>query len=233
MIGILSDAHGNLPAFNLAINILKRNGANKLIFLGDAVGYLPTPDVISAIQDLGENISCIRGNHEDILLSGVFDPEREQVYQHEATLYQMNAAQVGFIKSWPEKAIKEFAAGSAIFIHGSPKDSIYGYVYQDADFSTFTIKESFVFMGHTHRPFVRQYHGKTFINVGSCGLPRDHGALGAAALFDEQTGSVRIIRFDIMKETQNIIDALGLVHPSVISLLTRRHQELEGEIYEK
>jgi len=45
MIGILSDAHGNRPAFDLAISVLQGYGAKIFYFLGDAVGYLPTTDV--------------------------------------------------------------------------------------------------------------------------------------------------------------------------------------------
>ena len=133
MIGILSDAHGNRPAFDLAINVLKRNGAEKFVFLGDAVGYLPTPSVLSSIQNLGETISCIRGNHEDILLTGHFDPVREPLYQHAVTRRQMNEAQLLLIKAWPAQAALEFAAGTVLFLHGSPQDPTYGYVYPDTD----------------------------------------------------------------------------------------------------
>ena len=40
-IGILSDAHGNPHGLNRCLTALKREGAERLYFLGDAVGYLP------------------------------------------------------------------------------------------------------------------------------------------------------------------------------------------------
>lgn len=230
MIGVLSDAHGNRPAFDLSINILRRYGAVRFIFLGDAIGYLPTPVVVSAIQELGASISCIRGNHEDILLKEAFDPYREAAYQHKATKGKMNANSLEFVIAWPTQLSLEFMAGNALFVHGSPQDPTYGYVYPDTDLGAFPVKEPFVFMGNTHRPFIRLHKGTTFINVGSCGMPRDHGALASIVLFNDQTGHIRILRFDIRREIQEALGAIEQVHPSVHNLFYRRTQEFEGEI---
>ena len=230
MIGILSDAHGNRPAFDLSIKILRHHGAEKFFFLGDAVGYIPTLGVISAIQELGAAISCIRGNHEDILIKEKFDPSREAVYQHKTTKGNMNVNSRDFVITWPTELSLEFKAGNALFIHGSPQDHTYGYVYADTDLGVFSVNEQFVFMGNTHRPFIRQHKGSTFINTGSCGMPRDHGALGSIVLFNDQTGHIRILRFDIQREIQEAVEATGQVHPSVKNLFNRRTQKFEGEI---
>jgi len=232
MIGVLSDAHGNRPAFELSVIILRRYGAKRFIYLGDAVGYIPTPDVILAIHDLGEEIICIRGNHEGILLRGVFDPFREAVYQHAKTKSKMNAASIDFIKRWPSQLTVEFEAGNAMFVHGSPQDPSCGYVYEDTDLSAFEAKETFVFMGHTHRPFIRNESGTTYVNVGSCGLPRDHGTLGSVGLFDEQTGMVRILRFDIRRQIEQTLASINGLHPSVLAMHLRQPQSYEGELIE-
>lgn len=230
MIGVLSDAHGNRSAFDLSIGILRRYGAEKFIFLGDAIGYLPTLGVISAIQELGAAISCIRGNHEDILIKETFDPYREAVYQHKTTKGKMNVDTLDFVITWPKQLSLEFKVGNALFVHGSSQDPTYGYVYPDTDLDAFPVKEPFVFMGNTHRPFIRRHKGTTFINVGSCGMPRDHGALGSVVLFNDQTGQIRILRFGIHREIQETLETLGQVHPSVNNLFNRRTQEFEGEI---
>jgi len=232
MIGILSDAHGNFPAFDKAINILRREGATRFVFLGDAIGYLPTPLVLVAIQRLGKDIDCICGNHEDIFLKGIVDSERDLIYQHHGTRHQINQVQLEFIKSWPVRSTKTFDIGSALFVHGSPLKPIYGYVYPNTDLADFEVEERFVFMGHTHRPFMRQHLGTTFVNVGSCGLPRDYGTLGSVALFDELTGNVRILRFDITQETQMALASIGAVHSSIYSLLARKTEEIIGELIE-
>ena len=197
MLGILSDAHGNRPAFDLAIALLKRCGADQLVFLGDAIGYLPTPDVVDSIRDLGANIRSLRGNHEELLLNKCHDPARELTYQHEETRSRMTKSQIDFVQSWPTSYRSECSAGKSLFVHGSPSDHLFGYMYPDTDLNDFRVTEEFVFMGHTHRPFVRQSGGTTYVNVGSCGLPRDQGCFGSAAMFDDQTGATRILRFDI------------------------------------
>lgn len=232
MIGVLSDAHGNRPAFDLSIDVLRRYGANSFIFLGDAVGYIPPPNVISAIQDLGEEIICIRGNHEDILIKGLFDPSCEPIYQHAKTKREMNTASIDFIEQWPSQLIIEFEAGKVMFVHGSPQDPTYGYVYPDTDISAIEVKETFVFMGHTHRPFMRNESGTTYVNVGSCGLPRDRGALGSAGLFDEHTGVVQILRFDIRKQIEQALASVNAVHPSVLAMYQRQPQSQNKELNE-
>ncbi len=231
MIGILSDAHGNGPAFDLAINILKKNGAERFVFLGDAVGYLPSTSVIASIQKLGEEITCILGNHEDILLSGSFELAREPIYQHEATLRQMSEAQLSLVNRWPTQARKEFAAGNVLYLHGSPQDPTYGYVYPDTDLSIFDVPCDFVFMGHSHYPFIRRQGSVCFVNVGSCGMPRDDGRFGAAAIFDPDTGSVRVVRFDITEATERALSAYPC-HESVKATFDRRCDFVYGEFVE-
>lgn len=230
MIGILSDAHGNRPAFDLSIDILRRYGAARFIFLGDAVGYIPTSEVVSAIEELGVAISCVRGNHEDILVKGAFDPFRDEVYQHKIIKEKMNFNSLDFVMTWPTQLSLEFKAGTALFVHGSPQNPTSGYVYQDTDLDSFPAKEPFVFMGNTHRPFVRRHKGTTFINVGSCGMPRDHGALGSMVLFNDQTGHLRILRFDIQRKIQEALETMGQVHQSVNNLFNRITAEFEGEL---
>jgi len=229
MIGVLSDAHGNFPAFEQAIDILQREGAEQFVFLGDAIGYFPSTAVICAVQKMGEDVSCICGNHEDILLSGIIDPEREPVYQHQIIRHQLSQTQLELIKSWPAQSVEAYGCGVVLFVHGSPLEHINGYVYPDTDLSVFHVDEKLVFMGHTHHPFVGQSGRTTFVNVGSCGLPRDHGSLGSAALFDESTGSVRIVRFDITNATQRALASMGPVHPLVHQILMRRSEVYCGE----
>ncbi len=233
MIGILSDAHGNKPAFDLAIEVLASQGADKFVFLGDALGYLPTSGVLDSIAALGEDrIQCIRGNHEDMILSGHFSDTNDPVYQHRLIRDLLSPADLEQIGTWPRSRCIDLPTGGVLFVHGSPIDPTFGYVYPDADLSAFAVKESIVFMGHTHRPFDRRESGVTFVNVGSCGLPRDHGSLGSAALLDEATGAVKLVRFDIRRATNLAFGSLPEVHPSVHSMLLRQPTSYEGVLLE-
>jgi predicted phosphodiesterase len=81
LIGFVSDAHGNGPAFDKAVKILIAEGARSLYFLGDAVGYVPSVAVLDSLIRLGKRINCIRGNHEVMLTNLQIDLERESIYQ--------------------------------------------------------------------------------------------------------------------------------------------------------
>jgi predicted phosphodiesterase len=230
MIGILSDAHGNQPAFELAINQLKSFGANRFIFLGDALGYLPTPAVLDSINNLGNDIQCIRGNHENMMLKCDDNSENEPIYQHAATKRLMNKGHIATIQNWATELFMNFPSGNSIFLHGSPLNPIYGYVYPDTDLAQFHVEEKFVFLGHTHHPFIKKISGTTFVNTGSCGLPRDHGTLGSAVLFDEYTGAVRLIRFNIRKSIEQALAMVESVNSSVLKLFRRKSKNYEGEL---
>lgn len=232
MIGVLSDAHGNWQAFDRGISVLRQLGATRFVFLGDALGYLPIPDVLDSIDALGAQIVCIRGNHEDMILRGAgAAAAQEALYQHERTRVMLTDRQLAVIRSWPPMLELDAPAGSALFVHGSPLDHTYGYVYPNTDLQQFKVSARFVFMGNTHRPFVRAEAGTLFVNAGSCGLPRDHGSLGSVALFDDVSGESKIIRFDIRQATEACLARVTEIHQDVLALFSRQPEQYEGEMF--
>jgi predicted phosphodiesterase len=220
-IGLLSDAHGSVEAFGLAVDVLVAEGATSLYFLGDAVGYLPGAGVLEAITTLGVPAVC--GNHEAMLLTGMVDPRRDRTYRLEQTRRSLPAATLDEVRAWPDRRKLDAPCGPLLMVHGSPADTIWGYVYPDTDLAPFAQPPgTTVFMGNTHRPFVREHEGALFVNVGSCGLPRDCGAHGAACLFDNESGEATIVRFDIRDATERALQRVGDVAPEVLSTFQRR-----------
>lgn len=230
MIGILSDAHGNHGGFRTAISHLRSLGAKSFYFLGDAVGYIPSLDVVEALQSMGTEVKCILGNHEQMLLQGSAAPEREPIYQHQPLRERLSNHQIDFLKSWPTHRRELIAGTPVLFVHGSPSDHTSGYVYPDTDLDQFNPSASYVFMGHSHYPFVRSANGTTFVNVGSCGLPWDDGRFGGACIYDPATGNVQIVRFDIDEITKAVIAANPTVSLAVRDVLARRNQSIFEEI---
>lgn len=233
IIGFLSDAHGNLEAFQKALRVLGQFGAEEIYFLGDAVGYLPGSEVATAIVD--RRLPSILGNHEAMLLGPeVGKSDRDGIYRLAETAAAMPQRVLRTMKAWPDRRELRLACGRALLMHGSPRDHLWGYVYPDTDLSAFaadpSLEGAFVFMGATHRPFVKKVGAATFVNVGSCGLPRDVGHLGACCVLDDQTGWVRIIRFDIRAETAAALERCGPVHSRVLELLGRQGEEAVGEL---
>lgn len=230
MIGVLSDAHGNRFAFDKAIDLLYRYGATRIFYLGDSIGYIPTHDVVSSIMLLGEKILCVRGNHEEMLIRDEYDSSYEPIYQIAKVRQKIDQRSLDFIQGWPLRIDLDIGIGKVTFVHGSITDPINGYVYPDTNLSIFAVNSTIVFMGHTHRPFIKVQKDTTFVNVGSCGLPRDHGGLGAASLVNEESGEVKILRFNISEETAKTLHNEITIHPSVKSILSRRSNNFWGEV---
>ncbi len=230
LIGLLSDAHGNELAFERAVAILLEHGAQRLFFLGDAIGYVPSATVLDALARLGDQVVCIRGNHEAMLLDGRSDPARERVYQLEALRPRLTLAQLAMIESWPVLRHEVIDGQRLLLVHGSPADPTYGYVYPDSDLAGFSPRVDWVFMANTHHPFIRDQAGTCFVNIGSCGMPRDDGRYGSVALLDTQSRSARILRFDITSESRQMLEQFPTVHSSVRDVYERRRLAIIGDI---
>lgn len=60
---VISDIHGNLEAFEQVAADIDRTDAQRIICLGDCIGYGPQPEeVLRAIQ--ARRIPTLLGNHE-------------------------------------------------------------------------------------------------------------------------------------------------------------------------
>src|SRR5688572_8075735 len=148
-LGLLSDAHGNEGAFLNGLEALTRAGAERIVFLGDAVGYGPGAGVLRQLRE--RRIPCVRGNHEAMLL-GILDAgEREEVYRIEKVRQELSREEFEWVATWPR--FREWQEGDCriLLVHGSPQEPTTGYVYPDTDLSGVGEgKEDLIVMGHTH-----------------------------------------------------------------------------------
>lgn len=231
MIGILSDAHGNIGGFLTALYYLRNNGVKSFYFLGDAVGYIPSLEVVDELISMGAEVKCVLGNHEQMILRGVSRPEREEIYQHQPVLDLISSDQINFLQTWPSHRREIICGSKVLFVHGSPRDYTNEYVYPDTDLACFNPDAAFVFMGHSHYPFIRSEGGTTFVNVGSCGLPRDDGRFGSFAIFNPATKSVSIYRYSIEKVVAELhASTLERIHPAVLQVFQRRSDIVSDNI---
>lgn len=218
MLGFLSDAHGHTAAFRRGLALLQASGAERIFFLGDAVGYIPDAGVVTALREL--DIAAVRGNHDEMMLRGDAPAERRHVYRHDETAQQLSPGEQAFVAAWPAERRLAIGGRDCLLVHGSPSAPLNGYVYPDTDLALFKdVDADVVFMGHTHHPFVRAEHGKLFVNVGSCGLPREAGRRASACLFDAATGEATILRYSIAAEAAGILANHDL-DAGVVKLLT-------------
>lgn len=227
-IGILSDAHGNWHAFEKAISIMRSLSVESFIFLGDSVGYIPSTKVIRSLIDLGDSIICIRGNHEEMMLSGEIIASKDEFYKLNQTMKSLKPKEKFFLEGWKDHLSIKINKSNFLAIHGSPNDYLNGYVYPDTDLSEVKVDFDYVLMGQTHRPFIREHNDTIYVNAGSCGLPRDDGRYGSFAILNQATGDVKIYRFDITQETKLSI-ANHDIHPNVLKLFDRRNNLIFGQ----
>ncbi|HMQ10629.1 MAG TPA: YfcE family phosphodiesterase [Oligoflexia bacterium] len=209
LVGFLSDAHGNINAFSQALELLKKYHVEKIFFLGDAVGYFDSPDIVNMIHQ--HKIIAVRGNHEQMLIDNQIPDNKEKYYRLKQHL---NTSIIPTIKTWPTQLEFQLINKKIQIQHGSLNDPIYGYTYTDSDITPPKGIDLLVF-GATHRPFTKQIDDTLVVNVGSCGFPRDQGHLGSFGIYDALSNSFTIERFDIRASLQHI---------------AQTHQDLEQEI---
>jgi putative phosphoesterase len=183
-LGVLSDAHGNLTAFEACL--ANMGPVDALLFGGDVLGYyFDGPTVLRRLRALGA--ICIAGNHDLYFLAHqgraiahpiVVPPPQAYRLRYGPALelagQQLSAEEIDWLAGLPCDRELDFEGTRVRLVHGSPWRPADEYVYPDFPaFERFDgLTAQLVVMGHTHRPFVRE-GGSTLLNPGSCGQPRD------------------------------------------------------------
>jgi predicted phosphodiesterase len=226
-VAVFSDVHGNRPALETFISKIKDIGATTSVFLGDAIGYIPDPTVLSLLLSIETLEFCVLGNHEQAYFENKSVPS---VYKN---CYSIAMSEVpGIVKdkigNWPTMVSQSFDENKCLFVHGTIENPTTGYCYPDSE-----IHESefdFVFMGNTHRPFVRRAGSTTYVNVGSIGLPRDDGRFASFGVFDPEQSTVEIHRFSIENSNIELIKRFPDITDEVKSVFNRRDWSVESGI---
>jgi len=199
-IAVLSDIHSNLVALEA---VLARVGSVDAVWhLGDVVGYGPEPDaVVERLMTLGA--IGVRGNHDAAAIGGTeieyFNPDARAAM--EWTRRAISDTTRAWLAALP---LRHVDAGFTL-VHGSPRDPTWEYVTSAglarAALSAITTEHGL--HGHTHVPVaftevdgrmrtlapragdtVTLGDGRTFLNPGSVGQPRDGDPRAAWLVLD-------------------------------------------------
>lgn len=215
MIALLSDIHANLVALEAVLADLPRVDA--LWVLGDTVGYGPDPqDTLALLRERGATL--VAGNHDRAIATGeglaLFNPAaRAAAVLHRTWLCAEDRDLLAALPITLEPAEGYFVC------HGSPRDPLWEYVFDArtaAEAMTAT-SATRCCVGHTHIPAVfRTGSGRTMVNPGSVGQPRDGDPRSSYALLDEASGQLELRRVEYdVKKTQRRMRALAL--PDVLA----------------
>lgn len=188
---LISDIHANVDALRRVLADAKRSGAEKIICLGDIVGYGPLPrESLRLVRDNADIV--LAGNHDDAVSGRMNDADfidlaGEAVHRHRA---ELSKDELAFLAALPYTA----SLDGAVCTHGDVTDpAAFNYIDSDsaakANFKAFD--EQILFVGHTHVPeirviglsgtihtlppqdFVAETGKRYIVNVGSVGYPRE------------------------------------------------------------
>lgn len=194
-LAVVSDVHGNLPALKAALTKIRSLGCETLVFLGDAVGYFP--EGLACARLIRETFDhVLMGNHEAMLLGcRPLSEAKDADYGLGALKPALSPEDRRRLDGCPEFLELDLDGRKILCVHGAPDAPLEGYVYPDTPLKPgWGNGYDAVFMGHTHRPFIKQAYGTLFVNAGSCGLPREGGAWSSFAVFDPAGLEAALIR---------------------------------------
>ena len=219
-LAILSDIHGNIFALEAVLEQIEQIGVERIIFLGDFTGYYyHSKEVFERLIQL--KATMILGNHEHMLFDcadGILDAEvlrHKYGSGHKLALQQFSNVELDNIKRLPDyhlEIINNFSIGC---YHGAPFDPNF-YLYPDANseiLSRCDIGIVFIFVGHSHYPFITQLEHGTLVNVGSIGQSRKAGGVASWCLFDIDKCELQLK--STYYDTQNLIKLVDFYDPDI------------------
>ena len=220
-IAILSDIHGNVDALKTVIEKINTLGINKILFLGDYVGYYYNAEIIlDLIQRY--NKEMIKGNHELLMKQSLNDKEKSLAILKdygsgiEYAKKSLSTEQINYLINLPEKKELEIDGLKILICHGSPW-SISEYIYPDTSeeikIKCLKTDVDFVFIGHSHYSFIYKYNNKVLVNVGSVGQNRKIGGIANWAFLDT-TKNICLIQ-ETPYDTKPLMKQVKTIDPNV------------------
>lgn len=221
-IAAISDIHGNIYALMKALEDIDEQKVDKIICLGDFVGYGPHPNEVIALIKRRE-IPCIKGNYDVSVVNGAYTYIRNTTINSFSlpwTCSELRTSNKFYLDSLPEKLKYTVNGVNLCFTHGSP-NLINEYLFEDAE-NTKKVMENFeddvLICAHNHIPFVKKVNDKLIVNVGSIGKPKiGRPNITYAILNIDDAGNVDVTIRELEYEYRRIMkDCIMLNFPSAI-----------------
>jgi diadenosine tetraphosphatase ApaH/serine/threonine PP2A family protein phosphatase len=234
-IALLSDVHGNLPAFEAVVADVDSAGVEEVWSLGDLVGYGAEPDACVALARERCDL-CLAGNH-DLVVTGAIDIadfSSSAAAAAQWTRDNIGAETLEFLRGLsPQLDGREIG-----LYHASPRDPVWEYVLStwQADECMDLMEERVAAIGHSHVALFFQRsgegqvegapaegglerdlsEGEWLLNPGGVGQPRDGDPRAAWLLLDTGTWSAEWRRVEYpIDRAASAIEEAGL--PTVLA----------------
>jgi diadenosine tetraphosphatase ApaH/serine/threonine PP2A family protein phosphatase len=235
LLAVFADIHANRQAFAACLEFARAHGAERIICLGDYVGYGADPEwTVETVMGLvDKGALAIRGNHDSAIGTPSETMNAEAQAAIEWTRGRLSAPQRHFLAELPLTLNED----DRLYVHSeasSPAKWRYVQTTADAGRSLLATAAHVTFCGHIHRPAlysisvtgkmtsfvptsgvtVRLLQGRRWLTVlGSVGQPRDGDPAASFAMFDTTSREITYCRvpYDVDAAAKRIREN-GLPH---------------------
>jgi diadenosine tetraphosphatase ApaH/serine/threonine PP2A family protein phosphatase len=247
---IISDIHANLEALQVALGHIDTQDVDRIICLGDVLGYGPNP--VECVDLIAQRCEwSLMGNHDfGVLYEPTnFNLAAEQAAYWTRRCFESEDDRDKAARRWEFLGRLRVRVGfdSFLCVHGTPRRPINEYLFPEDALNSpvkmqqiFERVEKYCFVGHTHVPGVftdepdfyppddlngvyqLNDNEKAIINPGSVGQPRDLDPRASYAILDDDKDQVEFFRLPYDVET--VIDKIRAV-PELTDWLGERLRE--------
>ena len=234
-LALFADIHANRQAFAACLDAARARGAERLICLGDIVGYGADPEwAVDTVMDLvAKGAIAVRGNHDNAIGVPSDSMNAEAQAAIDWTRGRLSGEQMEFLAGLPMSRQED----NRLYVHSEASEPTkWRYVRDTADAarSMMATELQITLCGHIHRPglysmsstakmtsfvptsgiAVQLLPGRRWLAVlGSVGQPRDGDPAASFAMFDTASREITYHRvpYDVATAAARI-KASGLPH---------------------
>lgn len=208
---VVADIHANWPAL-AAID----EPIDACLFLGDLVDYGPSPGPCIAWVHQHADYA-IRGNHDHGVAQRI-PGQGETGYRYLSRVTRelmwqcLGAEEIASLARLPVTETVQLDGLAIHLVHATPRDPLDEYLRPDPQLwaqRLDSVRADLVCVGHSHLQFVLQAGGKTVLNPGSVGQPRDGDPRAAYAVIEDGQVSLRRAEYPV-EETIRQLNAADL-----------------------
>jgi diadenosine tetraphosphatase ApaH/serine/threonine PP2A family protein phosphatase len=216
LIALFADIHANRQAFSACLDAARTAGAERIVLLGDYVGYGADPEwaLATVMAMVDDGAVAVLGNHDHAVSHPNDRMNLPAQIAIDWTRSQLGAPARAFLESLPFTA----EDGERLYVHSdasSPADWIYVTSSLEASASFAAMPAHVTFCGHVHQPAVYSLSSSTRMTaftpvtgvpipllperrwlavLGAVGQPRDGNPAAAWAMLDTERQELTFCR---------------------------------------
>ncbi|MCH8343692.1 MAG: metallophosphoesterase family protein [Planctomycetes bacterium] len=222
---VISDIHANLEALQAVLDHIDTQNVDRIICLGDILGYGPSP--VECVDLVAERCEwSLMGNHDFGVL---YEPTNFNVAAEQAAYWSreqfdlesdngISAKRWEFLSRLRVRVLED----DFLYVHGTPRRPINEYLFPEDALNSpvkmqqiFELVEKYALVGHTHVPGVftdepdfyppddldgvykLDGEDKAIINPGSVGQPRDLDPRASYVIIEDDCVRFFRLEYDI------------------------------------